>query len=67
MGDAVRITTFGDHPHELVGDTEVPFRLRQQHHASVRSDPSASKAALTFLRAIAGRSKGSGISSSTNV
>jgi hypothetical protein len=67
MDDPVRIAAVRDHTGELVGDAEAPLRLGQQHHPSSEVILPPSKAALTFFRATAGRSKGSGISSSVSV
>jgi hypothetical protein len=41
MDDPVRIALVGDYPGELVGDTEAPLRLGEEHHTAIRRDPSA--------------------------
>ena len=41
MYDPVRIALVGDYPGELVGDTEAPLRLGEEHYTAIRRDPSA--------------------------
>ena len=41
MDDPVRIALVGDYPGELVGDTEAPLRLGEEHYTTIRRDPSA--------------------------
>ena len=41
MDDPVRIALVGDYPGELVGDTEAPLRLGEEHHPAIGRDPSA--------------------------
>ena len=67
MDDPGRIAVVGNYPGELVGDTEAPLRLGEEHHSAIDVIRPPSNAALTFLRATAGRSKGRGISSSITV
>ena len=46
MDDPVRIALVGDYPSELVGDTEAPLRLGEEHHPAIRRDPSAVEGGL---------------------
>jgi hypothetical protein len=58
MGDPVGIAFVGDHPGELLGDTEPPLRLGEQHDPTVGSDPPAIERPVTFLRSTAGNENG---------
>jgi hypothetical protein len=49
MDDPVRIALVGDYPGELVGDTEAPLRLGEEHHPAIRRDPSAIEGGAHFL------------------
>ena len=49
MDDPVRIALVGDDPGELVGDTEAPLRLGEEHYTAIRRDPSAIKGGRDLL------------------
>ena len=49
MDDAARIALVGDHPGELIGDTQPALRLGQQHDAAVGTDPPAVKGGGNLL------------------
>jgi hypothetical protein len=62
-GITVGAISVGDYPGELVGDAQPALRLANSITPPSEVIRPPSKAALTFLRATAGRSKGRGISS----
>src|SRR5438874_13304533 len=49
MDDPARIALIGDHPGELIGDTQPALRLGQQHDAAVGTDPPAVKGGGNLL------------------
>src|ERR1700704_2390147 len=49
MDDPARIALVGDHPGELIGDTQPALRLGQQHDATVGTDPPAVKGGGNLL------------------
>src|SRR5215475_8783769 len=44
-----RITWISDHRRKLLGDREPPFGLRENHHPTVRGDPSAIERSCDLL------------------
>ncbi len=49
MDDPARIALIGDHPGELIGDTQPALRLGQQHDAAVGTDPPAVERSADLL------------------
>src|SRR5438876_1905827 len=63
MSDPALIAPVRDHCGEPFGEAQPPLRLGEQHHPAIGGEPAPSKAALTFLRPMAGKQNGSKLSS----